>query len=70
MFVSVLQYLLQFFRFCITNFCYSFLFMFVILFVNMLCVYPSKMASPSTPVNPISNHGEKLERFNGTDFKR
>ena len=44
--------------------------MFVILFVNMLCVYPSEMASPSTPVNPIPNHGEKPERFNGTDFKR
>ena len=28
------------------------------------------MASPSTPVNPIPSHGEKLERFNGTDFKR
>ena len=28
------------------------------------------MASPSTPVNSIPNHGEKTERFNGTDFKR
>ena len=28
------------------------------------------MALPSTPVNSISNHGEKPERFNGTDFKR
>ena len=59
-----------FFCFCITNFCYSFSFMFVILFVNMLCVYHSEMASPSTPVNPIPNHGEKTERFNGIDFKR
>ena len=28
------------------------------------------MASPSTPVNSIPNHGEKPEMFNGTDFKR
>ena len=28
------------------------------------------MVSPSTLVNPILNHGEKLEMFNGTDFKR
>ena len=28
------------------------------------------MASPSTPVNSILNHGEKPEMFNGTDFKR
>ena len=28
------------------------------------------MASASTPVNPIPNHGEKPEKFNGTDFKR
>ena len=28
------------------------------------------MASPSTPVNPIPNHGEKPKKFNGTDFKR
>ena len=28
------------------------------------------MASPSTPINPIPNHGEKPERFNGIDFKR
>ena len=36
----------------------------------MFYPYPSEMASPSTPVNPISSHGEKPERFNGTDFKR
>ena len=36
----------------------------------MLYVYPSEIASPSTPVNPIPNHGEKPERFNGTNFKR
>ena len=41
-----------------------------ILFVNMFCFYPSEMASPSTPVNSIPNHGEKPEKFNGTDFKR
>ena len=69
-FVSVLQIFVTVFRFCITNFCYSFSFMFVILFLNMLCVYTAEMASPSTPVNPIPNHGEKSERFNGTDFKR
>ena len=40
-----------------------------IFFVNMFCFYPSEMASPSTPVNPISNHGEKPERFNGTDSR-
>ena len=62
MFISVLQYLLKIFRFCITNFSF--------LFVNMFYVYPSEMASPSTPVNPIPNHGEKPKRFNGTDFKR
>ena len=28
------------------------------------------MALSSTPVNSIPNHGEKPERFNGTDFKR
>ena len=28
------------------------------------------MALPPTPVNSIPNHGEKPERFNGTDFKR
>ena len=28
------------------------------------------MASPSTPVNSIPNHGEKPEMFNGTNFKR
>ena len=36
----------------------------------MFYFYLSEMASPSTPVNPIPNHGEKPERFNGTDFKR
>ena len=64
-------------RFCLPILYYKFLFVYVlqvsalpILFVNMFCFYPSKMASPSTPVNPIPNHGEKLEKFNGTDFKR
>ena len=38
--------------------------------LNMFCFYLSEMASPSTPVNFILNHGEKPERFNGTDFKR
>ena len=33
-------------------------------------IFASKMALPSTPVNSIPNHGEKPERFNGTDFKR
>ena len=41
-----------------------------ILFVNMFYFYSSEMASPLTPVSPIPNHGENLERFNGTDFKR
>ena len=41
-----------------------------ILFINMFFFYPSEMASPLTPVNSIPNHGEKPERFNGTDFKR
>ena len=36
----------------------------------MFYPYPSEMASPSTPINPIPSHGEKSERFNGTDFKR
>ena len=73
---SVLLKLLQFFRFCNT-FVTVFRFCSVlqvsalpILFVNMLCFYPSEMASPSTPVNSIPNHGEKPEKFNGTDFKR
>ena len=33
-------------------------------------IFVTKMALPSTPVNSILNHGEKPERFNGTDFKR
>ena len=33
-------------------------------------IFTAEMASPLTLVNPISNHGEKPERFNGTDFKR
>ena len=33
-------------------------------------IFVTEMASPSTPVNSIPNHGEKPERFNGTDFKR
>ena len=41
-----------------------------ILFLNMFYFYPSEMASPSTPVNSIPNHGEKLEMFNGINFKR
>ena len=40
-----------------------------ILFVNIFCFYPSEMASPSTPINPILNHGENPQRFNDTDFK-
>ena len=32
-------------------------------------IFVTEMASPSTPVNFILNHGEKPERFNGTDFK-
>ena len=28
------------------------------------------MTLPSTPINSIPNHGEKPERFKGTDFKR
>ena len=33
-------------------------------------IFIAEMALPSTPVNSIPNHGEKPERFNGTDFKR
>ena len=33
-------------------------------------IFVTEMASPSTPVNSIPNHGEKPERFNGTDFKK
>ena len=33
-------------------------------------IFVTEMALPSTSVNSISNHGEKSERFNGTDFKR
>ena len=33
-------------------------------------IFVTEMASPSTPVNSIPNHGEKPERFNGTDFER
>ena len=36
----------------------------------MFCFYLSEMASPLTPVNSITNHGEKPEKFNGTHFKR
>ena len=36
----------------------------------MFYFYLSEMASPSTSVNSIPNHGEKPEKFNGTDFKR
>ena len=68
-------------RFCLPILYYKFMFVFVlqvsalsitlpIIFVNMYCFYLSEMASPLTPVNPIPNHGEKPERFNGTDFKR
>ena len=32
-------------------------------------IFVTEMASPSTPVNSIPNHGERPERFNGTDFK-
>ena len=38
--------------------------------LNMFCSCLSEMASSSTPVNSIPNHGEKPEKFNGTDFKR
>ena len=51
-------------RLCLPILYYKFLFIYVlqvsalpILFVNMFCFYPSKMASPSTSVNPIPNHG-------------
>ena len=33
-------------------------------------IFVTEMALPSTPVNSIPNHGEKPERFNGTNFKR
>ena len=33
-------------------------------------IFVTEMASPSTPVNLTPNHGEKPEKFNGTDFKR
>ena len=50
-----------------------FVFTYLLQFIQiLLCFYPypSEMASPSTLVNPIPSHGEKPERFNGTDFKR
>ena len=56
-------------RLCITISVHFFVFV-RIQILNMLCFYLSEMASPSTPVNSILNHGEKPEKFNGTDFKR
>ena len=52
-------------HFCITIFVLQF---FQFLLYSNICT--AEMALPSTPVNSIPNHGEKPERFNGTDFKR
>ena len=64
-FLSFLYYIRYSFSFLfgITKNCCSFFFSVCIIFVT-------EMVSPSTPVNPIPNHGEKPEMFNGTDFKR
>ena len=57
------------YRFCITVYVHFFISVRIQILL-MFCFYRSEMASSSTPVNSIPNHGEKPEKFNGTDFKR
>ena len=59
-FVSIFKYFS--FQYC------SFTFKLLVAFY--IQIFVTEMDLPSTPINSIPNHGEKPERFNGTDFKR